>query len=144
MPIHPITKKPFPLSAIDPKKVQTLKYSQETTGFLFPCPPPIDAMNVPNNIDDYIIATSKAFLPKLTEMKTNIEKSLSCPPKKKEKFQDKTISNDSVIQSLQQKVETLNKALSSDVFINLSSYFKEMKVLKTKAESGNMSSNCAV
>jgi hypothetical protein len=77
-------------------------------------------------------------------MKTNIEKSLSCPPKKKEKFQDKTISNDSVIQSLQQKVETLNKALSSDVFINLSSYFKEMKVLKTKAESGNMSSNCAV
>ena len=144
MPIHPITKKPFPLPAIDPTKVQTLKYSPETTGFLFPCPPPTDPMNVPNNIDEYILATSKAILPTLIDMKKNIEKSLSCPPPKtKEKFQDKAISNDSVIQSLQQKAATLNKALSSDVFISLSSYFKELKELKTKAESGSVTSNCA-
>jgi len=71
------------LQPIDPTKVETLNFSLETTGLLFPCPPPTDPLQVPNTIDSYIEATVKVFLPKLQEMKEKIEKSLSC---KKEGF----------------------------------------------------------
>jgi len=79
------------LQPIDPTKVQTLKFSLETTGLLFPCPPPTDPLQVPNTIDSYIEATIKVFLPKLKTMKEKIEKSLSC---KKEGFSPIEESNE--------------------------------------------------
>lgn len=79
------------LQPIDPTKVQTLKFSLETTGLLFPCPPPTDPLQVPNTIDSYIEATIKVFLPKLKTMKEKIEKTLSC---KKEGFSPIEESNE--------------------------------------------------
>lgn len=152
---------------IDPTKVANLIYSYETTGLLFPCPPPTDPMQIPNNIDTFIDATAKVFFPILDDMKNNIEKSLSCPPKKegfetnryyglpdplkgykipKEAFQD--VNNDAAlkqqrIQTLQVKADVLKKVLASETFISLASNYTALMKLKKQWESGQMQSNCS-
>lgn len=152
---------------IDPTKVESLVYSYETTGLLFPCPPPTDPMQIPNNIDTFIDATAKVFFPILDEMKANVEKSLSCPPKKegfetnryyglsdpiegynipKEAFED--VNNDAAlkqqrIQTLQVKADVLKKVLVSNTFISFFTHYKALMKVKKQFESGELQSNCS-
>jgi hypothetical protein len=161
------TIQPQRVQDIDPTKIGNLVYSYKTTGLLFPCPPPTDPMQIPNNIDAYITASAKVFLPILTDMKDKIEKSLSCPPKKEgfettkyyglsdpvegftipaEAFKD--VSKDPElkkqrIQTLQAKILVLKKVLLSDIFIGLRSNYTTLMELKKRAESGQIQSNCS-
>ena len=154
------------IKPIDPTKVESLVFSLQTTGLLFPCPPPTDPMKIPITIDSYIIATAKIFLPILSDMKDKIEKAMSCPPKSegfttqryygmpdslegytisKEAFDD--VSADPAlkqqrIDSLQATADILKKVLLSDTFVKLSSQYITITALKKKAESGDMQSNC--
>jgi len=95
---------PQRIKTITPSEVNNLEYSLEKTGLLFPCPPPTDPMLIPNNINLFIDATSKAFLPILDDIKKQIEKALSCP--KKEGF---VASNTENLRYASNDSETSNK-----------------------------------
>jgi len=151
------------LPAIDPNKVDSLVFSPQVTGLLFSCPSPTDPLQVPNNIGDYIKATTAVFLPKVNNIINNIEKSLTCPPKEgffekidlsrtietftnQEAFDD--VNNNPAlqqqrIQALQKKIESLKGSIQTSIFIELDAKFKKLKDLKTRAESGQGSSNCS-
>jgi hypothetical protein len=49
----------------------------DTQGLLFPCPPPAEPMDIPNNVDAYIVNTSIIFILFAAETKKKIEDSLS-------------------------------------------------------------------
>jgi len=160
MMIPPIKGK---LEPIDPSKVSNLQFSVKTTGFLFPCPPPKDALQIPNNIDEFIRRSTDAFNPTIIDMKKNIEKSLSCP--KKEKFTSSPVSEsisdinysiegfneantdpkltEQKIQVLQIKANVLKKVVLEPSFVKLITNIKTLKELKAKAESGEASTNCS-
>jgi len=140
--------------------------NKDTNNLLFVCPPPTDPMLVPNNIDKYIEKTSILFNSFLDTTKQNIEKSLSCQPKK-EGFED--IPDDSTcaavvatakpntleakkedpalkqqrIQALQLKSDALKKGLINPLFISLIDKYNELKEIKRKAESGELKPNCS-
>jgi hypothetical protein len=156
MPMMPPFGKKIPLKPIEPGKVGSLVFSVETTGFLFPCPPPKDPLQVPNNIDQLILKTTDALFPKIIEMKNEIEKALSCPqkftnytPKMKyltEGFEDANADPELAeqrIQVLQIKATALKKAINNPTFITFSSHIKTLKEIKAKAESGQGSTNCS-
>jgi len=141
------------------KALESIK--KDTSNLLFPCPPPTDPMKVPNDIDKYIEKTSIVLISFLDDIKKNIEKSLSCPPKK-EKFEDKpqtqekpdecaTIPADvsnlppekaQRIQALQLKSNALKRGLENPLFLSLINKYNELKELKAKAESGKLTPNC--
>jgi len=145
-----------PLAPIKPSEVVNLVFSVEKTGFLFPCPPPKDPLQVPNNIDEMIRNTTAAFFPQIDSMKKKIEESLSCP--KKQKFTDYTMQystegfDDAAkdpalaeqrIQVLQIKATALKKVLVEPNFVSFISNVKTLRELKAKAESGEGSTNCS-
>lgn len=126
----------------------------DTQNLLFPCPPYTEPMDVPNNIDTYIINTSIVFTVFVIETKKKIEGSLSkCT---KEGFEDKedecpapkaNVNNDpglqkQRIQALELKLSALKRGLNSKEYILLLDNYKELTALKAKAESGNLSPNC--
>jgi len=163
--VQPFNIPSFRIPPIQPNEVESLKFSLNKTGFLFPCPPPTDPIQLPNNIADYILQSSEIFLPRLNKIKSEIESALSC---KKEGFKtsgdiqaqtytnieyttleafDDVAKDDSLkqqrIQALQIKADALNKALSSKTFVNLIMTFKKVMEEKKRAESGQTSSNCS-
>jgi len=136
---------PF-ISPIDPNKVDSLKFSVQTTGLLFPCPAPTNPMLISPLIDKMIIQSSKIFISRLKEMKSKIESSLSCPEKYTNYEETESFDNinpDQKTQILKQKLVAILTALASREFIELEALYKDLKELKAKAESGNMSINCA-
>lgn len=150
----------IPLKPIEPSKVQSLVFSVETTGFLFPCPPPTEPLQVPNNIDIMIKSTVDAFFPQIDNMKKKIEESLSCPKKETttekyidyqmhyitEPFDDANADPNLAeqrIQVLQIKADALKKALLDTTFVTFITHIKTLKELKAKAESGTGSTNCS-
>jgi hypothetical protein len=154
MPIMPGFSGRQLLAPIDPSKVESLKFSFETTGFLFPCPPPTDALQVPNNIDVMINMTTMAFIPEIDSIKKKIEDSLSCPPKEKfinmtyntEGFDDATADpalQEQRIQVLQIKADALKKAILEPQFVKFTTNVKILRELKAKAQSGQGSTNCS-
>ena len=145
-----------PLTPIKPSEVVNLVFSVEKTGFLFPCPPPKDPLQVPNNIDEMIRNTTAAFFPQIEAMKKKIEESLSCP--KKQKFTDYTMQYSSEgfddaakdpalaeqrIQVLKIKATALKKVLVEPKFVSFISHVKTLRELKAGAESGQGSTNCS-
>ena len=145
-----------PLTPIKASEVENLVFSVEKTGFLFPCPPPKDPLQVPNNIDVMIRNTTAAFFPQIQAMKKKIEESLSCP--KKEKFTDYNMEyitegfDDAAadpalaeqrIQVLQIKADALKKVLVEPSFVSFISQVKSLREIKAKAESGQGSTNCS-
>ena len=163
----PMNKPSFTIPPIRPNEVESLTFSLNRTALLFPCPPPTDPIQLPNNIDEYILRSSTIFLPKLQKIKKNIETALSC---KKEGFRtsghikkmtytntnthytsieafDDVVNDDSLkqqrIQVLQIKADILKKALSSEIFINLQALYKHVMEEKQKAENGKTNSNCS-
>jgi len=145
-----------PLTPIAPSEVENLVFSVEKTGFLFPCPPPKDPLQVPNTIDIMIRNTTAAFFPQIDSMKKKIEKSLSCT--KKEKYSDYTMQYttegfedasadpalaEQRIQVLQIKADALKKVLVEPNFVAFISHVKALKEIKAKAESGQGSTNCS-
>ena len=150
----------IPLKPIEPSKVESLIFSVETTGLLFPCPPPTEPLQVPNNIDIIIKSTVDVFFPQIENMKKKIEESLSCPKKENttEKYTDYQMQYitepfddanadpnlaEQRIQVLQIKADVLKKALLDTTFIKFLATVKTLKELKAKAESGNGSTNCS-
>jgi len=137
-------------------------------GLLFPCPPPTDAMEIPNNVDAYITNTSMVFILFASETKKKIEDSLStackkegfddldkqekpepseeikdeCPKKKKIVNDDPELQKQR-IQVLKIKLDALKKGLSSKMYLLLLDKFKELTELKAKAESGQLTTNCS-
>jgi hypothetical protein len=80
------------------------------------------------------------------EMKSKIESSLSCPEKYTNYEETESFDNinpDQKTQILKQKLVAILTALASREFIELEALYKDLKELKAKAESGNMSINCA-
>jgi len=148
----------YPLKPIEPSKIESLVFSVETTGFLFPCPPPTEPLQVPNNIDEMIRKTAAAFYPQINDMKKKIEESLSCPPKKqkfvdmnlyysKEGFEEANADPalaEQRIQALQIKANVLKKVLLEPTFVSFTSDVKTLRELKAKAESGQGGTNCSV
>lgn len=155
MPMIPGLNKRQPLKPITPSEVINLVFSVEKTGFLFPCPPPKDPLQVPNNIDLMIKNTTEAFFPQINNIKKKIEESLSCP--KKQNFTDyMTYTTEGFddaakdpalagqrIQVLQIKADALKKALVEPTFVSFISVVKTLRELKAKAESGTGSTNCS-
>ena len=167
--LPPVQKPSFMIPPIKPNEVSSLQFSLQRTAFLFPCPPPTDPIQLPNNIGDYIVRSSIAFIPKLEKIKRNIESALSCKNKnKKEGFQTsgdiqihnyiniqhttneafEDVANDDTlkqqrIQVLQIKADSLKKALSSEIFMRLQQLYKQVMEEKNKAESGQITSNCS-
>ena len=145
-----------PLTPIKGSEVENLVFSVEKTGFLFPCPPPKDPLQVPNNIDVIIRNTTDAFFPQINDMKKKIEESLSCPRKQKftdynmeyiaEGFDDATKDPalaEQRIQVLKIKAEALKKVLVEPNFVAFISNVKALREIKAKAESGQGSTNCS-
>lgn len=163
--VPPFNLPSFTILPINPKEVETLTFSLNKTGLLFPCPPPTDPIQLPNNIDEYILRSSLVFIPRLNQIKTNIENAMSCKKEgfktsgdireqtymtnvytTKEVFED--VANDDTlkqqrIQVLQIKANVLKKALLSETFLKFQALYKHVLTEKQKAESGQISSNCS-
>jgi uncharacterized protein YlaN (UPF0358 family) len=138
------------------KAIAKASMTKDTEGLLFPCPPPTDPIDIPNNIDTYIINTSIIFTLFVIKTKKTIEASLSkCT---KERFEDKEddcpspknvgVNNDPElqkqrIQALELKLSALKKGLNSKEYLLLLDNYKELTELKAKAESGQLTPNCS-
>jgi len=139
------------------KAIAKASIKKDAQGLLFQCPPYTEAMDVPNNVDAYIINTSIIFTVFVIESKKKIEESLSkCT---KERFEDKEdeecpapknadVNNDPElqkqrIQALELKLSALKKGLNSKEYTLLLDNYKELTTLKAKAESGQLTPNCS-
>jgi hypothetical protein len=151
--INDSEKKAFRCKA---RAIAMASMKKDAQDLLFQCPPYTEPMDVPNNIDNYIINTSIIFTVFVIESKKKIEESLSkCT---KEGFEDKDdecpspknagVNNDPElqkqrIQALELKLSALKKGLNSKEYILLLDNYKELTTLKAKAESGQLTPNCS-
>ena len=141
-----------------------LLVSKDIKGLLFPCPPPSNPLEIPINIKDYILGTCRVCGPILKQIKDEIAKARSCPPKKekfepkipiyidhttKEAFEDIEKSEDPKIKearilSFKVKLQGIQDALKNPIVIALAADYKEIKDLKAQAEDGSLTPNCTL
>jgi len=141
-----------------------LLVSKDIKGLLFPCPPPSNVYEIPLNIKDYILGTTKACAPTVSDIKQNVAKSRECPPKKEgyepnipvyithttaEAFEDIAKSEDPAIKQariagLKVRLEGIQEAMIHPSFIELTTDYKEVKDIKEQAEKGTLTPNCDI
>jgi hypothetical protein len=135
-----------------------------TLGLVFPCPPPTNTLEIPMNIQNYIIATARACLPTVAEIKENTAKARSCPPTKEgfelnipialqhstqEAYQDIVSAQNELIRKnrilgLQTKLQGIKDGLLNPSTVQLTTDYKEVKQMKAEAEAGTLTPNCAL
>jgi hypothetical protein len=140
---------------------------EDAEGPLFPCPPPIDPLQLPADIDKQIERSLVFFEKKLKEMKKKVEEALTTCPSA-EGFQDSSdltqtptccisaqtplgvknivLTEDDKKRILEQRLQVLSNLMKQQKIVELFAKVKvdaeELRLAKEKAEAGELKPNC--